>query len=289
MLSATLSDTPESFHIFGYMLGLYKSLSQARNWVQGMIRDDKSYIGAQPKLSSINNHIYPDKGSRIRISELGEKFPSNQISADSYFIEEIERKRINEAFATITKDATHIKSNLADNSNANILKEITKARQLIEKIKIPIIENMANEYIENGYNVVIFVNYNASIRELAKRFKTESIVNGEESVADRMANIEKFQNNETNIILCSNGAGGLGISLHDLHGKPRVSIISPSFSSQELVQSLGRIYRAGSQTPALQRIIYCANTCEEIICNRLKEKLNFLSKLNDNDLVQFDE
>jgi hypothetical protein len=76
-----------------------------------------------------------------------------------------------------------------------------------------------------------------------------------------------------------------GISLHDLYGIPRVSLISPPWSSTQLIQNIGRISRAGAKTPALQRLIYCAKTCEEVICNRLKEKLKFLSKINDNDLV----
>jgi len=73
-----------------------------------------------------------------------------------------------------------------------------------------------------------------------------------------------------------------------LHGVPRVSIISPSFRSDQLAQALSRIHRAGAKTPAFQRIIYCAGTCEEIICNRLKEKLKFMAKLNDNDLIKID-
>ena len=45
MLSATLSDTPKSFHIFGYMLDFYKSLKQANGWISGMLREDKNTLG----------------------------------------------------------------------------------------------------------------------------------------------------------------------------------------------------------------------------------------------------
>src|SRR4029078_3494892 len=40
MLSGTLADKPESFHIFGYMLSFYKNMRQANNWIKGMIRED---------------------------------------------------------------------------------------------------------------------------------------------------------------------------------------------------------------------------------------------------------
>jgi superfamily II DNA or RNA helicase len=53
-------------------------------------------------------------------------------------------------------------------------------------------------------------------------------------------------------------AGGVGISLQDKNGTyGRVSLISPTWSSIELKQALGRIHRAGGLTPCIQRIVYC--------------------------------
>ena len=284
MLSATLSDKPEHFHVFGYMLGCYKNMKQAKNWINGMILEDKAYIGAKPELSAINKFIYPNKGSRMRIKELGDKFPSNQVSADTYFIDDDKRELVNKSFVRINENTLLLESSLENNKNAKILGEIVKARQILEEAKILIMVELANDYIENGYNVVLFVNFNETIKKLSELLKTNCIVNGATSEEARTENVRKFQENESKIIIC-NIAISQGISLHDLYGVPRVSLVSPSFSATQLIQALGRICRAGSKTPALQRIIYCANTCEEIICNRIKSKLEFLSKLNDNDLI----
>lgn len=68
---------------------------------------------------------------------------------------------------------------------------------------------------------------------------------------------------------------------------PRVSLISPSFSSVDLVQTLGRIYRIGINTPVLQKIIFCANTYEKYICQKVKQKINFINYISDEDLVCF--
>ena len=82
--------------------------------------------------------------------------------------------------------------------------------------------------------------------------------------------------------------GGESISLHDIDGKhPRVSIISPSMSSIELVQVLGRIYRTGVKSPVLQKIVFCDDTYENNICQIIKNKINFLNKLTDDDLINF--
>jgi superfamily II DNA or RNA helicase len=306
MLSATISDKPESFHIFGYMLNFYKNISQAKNWINGVIMEDKMNLNNKIELSAINKKIYPDKGSRMRIKELGDKFTANQISSDTYFIEEDKRKIINKAFDEINKNTLILKSRkdidclqkinetiINDNAknitnNGEILKEIIIARQLLEDAKIPILVDLTNDYLENGYNVALFVNYNNTVDKLMKLLNTRCVIRGSQTIEERHKNVELFQSNESNIIICNTGVTD-GISLHDLHGIPRVSLISPTFSAIQLVQVLGRISRIGAKTPALQRIIYAANTCEEVICNKLKTKLDFLSKLNDNDLINIDE
>ena len=287
LISATISDKPTSFNVFGYMLGFYNSMRKANNWIKGMLREDKCKIGGPPKISSINKAIYPDRGSRMRIVELGKSFPDNQVNAICYTLDPDDEKEVNSAFDTIKLGTIKIKSGILDElDNKNVLTEITKARMSIELKKIPIFEELISNYIENGFVVVVFVNFRKTLLQLAKIFKTESIVHGGQTMAERDAVVDNFQKNRTNIILCTIGSGSLGLSLHDLYGVPRVSLISPTFKSISLQQALGRIYRAGSKSPALQRIIYCSNTCEESICHIVNEKLKFTSKINDNDLVQ---
>lgn len=284
ILSGTLADKPESFHIFGYMLNLYKSMKNANNFIKGMIREDKSYLEEKKKLSAINRRLYPDKGSRMRISELGNKFPDNQVSADCYFISEKDKKEVNKCFKLFNENDTNVQA-LDNVDGQSVLGELIKARQKLEIIKINIIKDLVDDYVDNGYNVAIFVNYTKTVDKLSSVLNTKCIVNGEQTMENRTENIRQFQSNESNIIICNIDIAE-GIDLHDLHGKPRVSLISPSFKSDKLAQTLARIHRAGAKTPALQRILYCAGTCEEIICNRVKEKLKFMSKLNDNDLIK---
>ncbi len=283
IVSATLSDNPANFLTFGYAMGLYKTLRLGKSWLNNISLHTRASIKQRPdKNTELNRLIYPEKGSRICISELGNKFPKNQISCDCYTISPEQKNIVNNAFKKITKQSVNIEA--ARDEGKDILSKIVSARQAIEKIKIPIIVELCNEYLENDYNVAIFVNFTETIDRLSQVLGTTCVVNGEVSAEDRERNIQNFQNNSANIIIC-NCAISESISLHDLHGRPRVSIISPSFSCINLVQTLGRIHRAGAVSPAQQRIIYCADTCEEIICNKLKQKLSFLENLNDNDLT----
>lgn len=44
------------------------------------------------------------------------------------------------------------------------------------------------------------------------------------------------------------------------------------------------IIRTGAKTVAIQKVVFCEGTIEEFICDTLKYKLEYLSKLNDGDL-----
>lgn len=103
---------------------------------------------------------------------------------------------------------------------------------------------------------------------------------------DRQKAIDLFQNNKERIIICQIRAGGVGISLHDLHGgHPRVTLINYPDSASDLLQALGRAPRAGAKTPVLQRIIFVANVdYEKRIMQNINKKLANISTINDGDL-----
>lgn len=283
MLSATISDKPNNFNVYGLMLGFYKSLRQANNWIKGMILEDKNYIGTNKRNSSINRNIYPNKGSRMTIQDIGAKFPSNQISALCFQIGKKELAEVNEIMRRIKEKSYLINSDT--NVQSNILVEIMHLREKLEKFKIKIFEELITDYLEQEYNVVVFVNFKNTLQSLAKKFNTTCIVDGDTKSETATANIKLFQENKTNLILLTLQSGGEGISLHDEHGKPRISLISPSYSAIQLKQALGRIHRIGAKTVCLQKLIFIAGTIEETVRNVLKDKLNFIDSINDEDLA----
>ncbi|CAH6421429.1 DEAD/SNF2 helicase [uncultured virus] len=287
LLSATIADKPESFQIFGYMLGFYKSLRQANNWIKGMLLDDKNYIGIKPKISSIHKQIFPYRGSRIAIQDLGNKFPDNQICPLCYDLDDKDKLDVNNAFTNLKQLQTKLESINDQEIKKNILKEIIKARQKIELLKLPIFKEQIETNLENNNSVAVFVNFKNTLYKLAEYFKTDCLIFGDQDINTRDKNIKDFQNNKSHLILCTIQSGSEGISLHDLHGRQRISLISPTFSATDFKQCIGRIWRIGSISKAIQRVIFCSNSLEEIICNRLKEKLKFLDNINDDDLIKF--
>lgn len=287
LLSATIADYPEKFKPFFYILNFIspeqvktmnidykKYINIVSHWIQ---RDYKPMV-------RIHNMLFPERASRVRIDVLGDLFPQTQITAIPYTMGKNREKEIEKEYKKLEIELEEIK-NKKNKDKTNPLTITIRAQQKIEILKIPTFIEIANDFLYNNYSVVIFVNFTQTLKTLSEYLKTNSIVYGEQDYNDRINIIENFQENKTKIIILNIKAGGLGISLHDKYGgHPRVSLISPSWSSLDLVQALGRIHRAGGKTKSLQRIIYTANTVEESIADKLKIKLNNINSINNGDL-----
>jgi superfamily II DNA or RNA helicase len=287
LLSATIADYPEKFKPFFYVLNFINP-SQVKN----KNIDYKKYIDIVDSwitrdykpMVRIHNMLYPDRASRVRIDVLGDMFPQTQINATPYTLSSKRTLEIEKEYKKLAIELDEIK-NKKNKDNINPLTLTLRSQQRIEILKIPIFVELANDFIQNKFSIVIFVNFTQTLKTLAEMLHTDSVVYGEQDYEDRIRIIEDFQSNKTNIIILNIKAGGVGISLHDVYGgHPRISIISPTWNSLDLVQALGRIHRAGGKTKSLQRIIYVANTVEERIAEKLKIKLKNINSINNGDL-----
>ena len=287
LLSATIADYPDKFKPFFYILNFINP-----EQVKTMNIDYKKYINIVSKwierdykpMVRIHNMLFPERASRVRIDILGDLFPQTQITAIPYTMGKNREKEIEKEYKKLAIELEQIK-NKKNKDKINPLTITIRAHQKIEILKIPTFIELANDFLHNNFSVVIFVNFTQTLKTISEYLKTDSVVYGEQDYNDRMNIIENFQENKTRIIILNIKAGGLGISLHDKYGgHPRVSLISPSWSSLDLVQALGRIHRAGGKTKSLQRIIYTANTIEENIADKLKIKLNNINAINNGDL-----
>ncbi|AEQ32407.1 ATP-dependent RNA helicase [Acanthamoeba polyphaga mimivirus] len=223
-----------------------------------------------------------DFTSRIRIKDLGDQFPSNQWCAQEFFTEN--SQEIAEAYAEIAQLLDVIKQ-CEDNSEFHLAK-IQKLKQQIELRKVPIFIEQSEFYLEEGKSVIIFVNYLNTFDVLCKELNIKCQIYGKQTTEQRQESIDLFQNNQERIIICQVGAGGTGLSLHDLHGNhPRVTLISLPDSASGLIQALGRAPRAQAKTPVLQRIVIAANVdYEKHIMRSINKKLANISAINDGDI-----
>ena len=282
MLSGTLCDKKEDFGIFGMMLGFYKKYNQVKSWIESVIREDKNMYGKN-KTNSLHKYLFPDKGSKMALEDLGESFPMNQVSIECHNLDSDSIIKINRLYKQIQAKSD-------DNNNKNKLVEINEMRQNIENMKAGLLFDLLQNYYKQDKSVVVFVNYVSTYVLLTDSLKKHDIdyaeINGKQDSEERDINVDRFQNNEVRVMISMIQAGGSALNLHDLSGRfPRVSIISPSYSRIELVQTLARIYRSGCKSPCLQKIIYCADTCEEDVAKILAAKKETLDKLTEEEEI----
>ncbi len=278
LLSATVSDKPENFELAGLVLGCYANIQDANNWLE------KVGVGFSNPMSGVHDFIYPDKASRMRIRDLQGLFPENQVIAQCYDMDTAEE--IEKQYKLIEKEVERIKSH--EFAAKCPLTVILYARMRIEQLKIPTLIDETKKFLAENASVAIFVNFTNTLETLKAELKTNCVIYGKQTLEERDHNIAEFNTDKSRIIICNSRSGGVGISLHDTIGvHARVSIISPSWSAQDIIQVLGRTYRARGKTPVRQRIIYCSGTVEEKICENMKSKINNIASLNDGDLLSY--
>ena len=221
--------------------------------------------------------------SRIRIKDLGDKFPTNQICCQQFVAEESDK------IACACGEISKLMDKLKNNPGKNDLAKIQKLKQEIEFRKVPIFIEQANLYLEDNKSVIIFVNYLDTLHFLSQELTIRCQIFGNQTMEERQNAIDLFQSNQERIIICQIRAGGVGIGLHDLHGDhPRVTLLNFPDSAADLLQALGRAPRANAKSPVLQRIIFVANVdYEKRIMQLINRKLANISAINDGDLGSY--
>jgi superfamily II DNA or RNA helicase len=285
-LSATIADDPTKLWAIGQFLGLHQGgkdyfrfLSQhgCRKTRFGM-----QFTGGNSVLKKLHTRIYPEKGNRLRHSDLGDAFPETLIKAKAFDMDNA--KKIAGEYDDLCNRIEELR--MAENASANILAEQTRARQRIEMLKAPAVAAMARDLIEEGNSVFIAVNYTETREWLMEELKTDCAIFGGQNEIERRGKIDSFQNDKSRVIIGIIQACREGLNLHDLNGNhSRVALIMPTPSPFDLKQVLGRVHRAGGKSKSIQYIVYAAGVyIEENICEKLDGKLKQMDMLADGEI-----
>lgn len=295
--SATFAEGPLDFRALGFRLGLH-SLLDYHKWA--FARGVRKFplggfhwpVGEQRKkeiLAELHTQIFPERGCRVRIEDLGLAFPETQVTSELFDLKEA--GRIDECYARMEEALAALEvEKLSDKCADHPLTALLRASQEIELLTVPVFQELASDALAQGMSVALFVNFRRTLDELCKRLKTDCRVDGsqvgERGAREREAAIQKFQTNESRCIVLTSAAGGVSISLHDERGgHPRLGLVSPGFSAVQFRQVLGRLRRATGKSKALYRIVLIAGTVQEKIHKALSGKLNNLDAILDSDLM----
>lgn len=287
--SATLASNPLELQTIGECIKLFSGFKQFYQWATDH-GCKKGYFGGlefdynKKSLIKLHNDIFINRGVRLRRDTIP-NFPDSQIEAKCYDLNSETTLKINEIYNEMNKELKEIELKEKQNKNAIKLVTMLRARQKVEMLKVPLLIDLIENGIENEMSVVVFVNFTDTISALSERLNTKCIVDGTIPDKIRQKNIDDFQDDKKNVILVNIAAGGAGLSLHQLNDKrPRLALHCPNYSAVLTRQALGRVWRTGSTTKSIQKIVYATNTIEEDVCKAVNIKLKNLDLLNDGDL-----
>jgi hypothetical protein len=290
--SATNATNPLELRTVGTCLKLFKGGQQGwfqwlrehgcskGQWGMEFTTDNKV---RQKVLKKLHKDIFLDRGVRLRRDTIP-NFPECDLFAVLLDMEKEDTSRINSIYDEMEKELKQLEQLQKLNKHNHLVVEL-RFRQKIELVKVPLFIDMIEEAKEDGFSIVVFVNFTDTLNAIAERLKISCIFDGKVGDAERELNKKRFQSNEEQVILVNVQSGGGGLSLHDLHGgHPRMSLISPSYSPVNMRQAIGRIWRDDAKTKAIQKLVCVAGTVEENVYNNVIKKLNNLDLLNDGDL-----
>lgn len=200
--------------------------------------------------------------------------------------------RLQVALQQLAAAAVWVRQNETLEVTASNFGELTLALVAVENAKVEIFTRVATSILTASPNnkVIISVNYHTTIQGLVQSLGEYHplVLTGLVKAKERGNIIHAFNTNPNyRLLIMNTQVGGIGISLHDTTGLyPRFMLISPSYKMLEIMQAAGRIYRAGTLSDAVVRMIYgnIPGIREDRILNILAEKSDVLSGVLELDV-----
>ncbi len=293
-LTATAACTPLQMKALGKFIGLHHGrdfYQWARRHGCGKIQGLPGFHWLKGKetqteiMREIGNSIVPARGVRVRYADIP-NFPKRTISAGLYQVENPgEINRLHEEMAEAL-DALENRRQ-GDKDLEHPLTKLTRIRQRLGLLKIPLIVERTQDLLASGHSVGVFVNFKQEMEELRRRLKCNCIIDGSpEGQKNRQKNIEDHQADKERLILVNSEAGGIAVNLQDLRGFfSRYGVVMPCHSARTFLQLIGRFHREGALTPCFYEVMLAAETEEVQIYKKLMSKLDNLESLNDADFA----
>lgn len=286
-MSATAAEDPTEMRALGFMLGLH-NLNKDDSWFSWMKRNgcvknewNQWVCVRKNTLPAIKEKMYSSNVKRLTVKDFPDSFKHNRV-----FVKPIQftsYKEIIKAYNELGITPEIIDKLIEDHTvedSEHVLVNLLRARQLAEAMKVPDLADMAEELRLEGNSVVLFVNFSDTVDALCTRLDCLKI-DGRQTASERQAAIDSFQEDKVEVLVVNIAAGGTGISLHDVNGaRPRVSLISPTFSAKHYLQCLGRIHRNGAKSDAVQQIIVAADSIEEHVVKAINKKIQNMEMLH---------
>lgn len=297
MQSATAADNPMEMKVVALASGMIRTPDEFFGWMmahgvekapvygyskQGKPRGPRvmKFVGGDPVLDKIHRRLFPEHGGRMRIKDLGDRFPKTQILWVPYKMPDA-AEEIQKVYMEMRKEIAKLRARAAQDKGTSILTAKLRARQKVELLKVPYFVELAQDAIDDGHAVILFVNFEDTLVALASRLGTQAVIHGDQDFEHRNQVRDAFNADEIPCIVANAKAGGEGIGLAGRKGgKARRVFISPNYSGPGMKQVFGRAPRGGG-CPSIQKVIFAADTVEEDTCYKVRQKMHRIDIFNE--------
>lgn len=285
--SATLAINPIELRFAGRITGLHRGEKDWDRFLAEHGCEKKTtsspwvWTGDLKSMAKINHRVYPWRGARVTKQSLGSECPETEIALKVY--DTVDADRIEAKWQQADEIIARLERQGDNKGSIERMRQKLYMRvwQEIEMVLTPLVAHHAETYVKSGFNVAIFMNYTASREKMGAMLGTKAGFFGGQSIKVRQEYERAFQANEIHYLISNIKSGGASVSLHDLHGRPRVSFVFPTDNPVDFDQALGRIDRVGGVSKSIQWIPTLKGTITKARTDRARRKALAISMFND--------
>ena len=285
-LSASIASSPIDLRTVGICLGMFKTSKEYNEWAEnhGVYYDmwGPKFNNNPIHLKKINKYLFEDRGVRKRRDEIP-NFPEFEIIVQAYDINEEKTNEINKNYNDLKNELKRLDTLIKKEESKMVIR--LRYRQKIELLKSDLLVELAQEGLDAGMSIILFVNYTETINALSSKLNTTCVFDGKVGDNIRIENLRKFQANESRVIIVQAKSGSTGLNMGDIDGKhPRMAVISPDDDAVIIRQCTGRPVRENSKSKSIIKIPFINNTIEADVVDNMKIKLDNIDTINNYDI-----
>ncbi len=161
-------------------------------------------------------------------------------------------------------------------------------RSLATKGKITQAVDFIRTFLDSGKKLIVFCSLHDIVDRLKEAFPHAVTVTGRDSAADKQSAVDAFQNNpETNLIICSIKAAGVGLTLT---ASSSVAFIELPWTFCDCVQCEDRAHRIGQKDNVTCYYLLAKGTIDGVVYQLIQDKKNTACRImNSDDNIPTDE
>ncbi len=152
--------------------------------------------------------------------------------------------------------------------------------------------DFARNFLASGKQLIIFCSYHDIVDALCKAFPTAVRVTGRDSLAAKQAAVDSFQNGNSQLIICSIKAAGVGLTLT---ASSNVAFVEFPWTYADCCQCEDRAHRIGQKDNVTCYYLIGRGTIDRALYNIIQQKKSVANQImaSDDDIptseAYFDE